>query len=366
MNDTDDINIEIISDPDDFLALEEKWNFILKESRINNPFLRHEWLSSWWQAYGGNKQLYILKFITNGNTIGYVPFMQYNTCLFHIPIKAIGFLANHWTRMEFILRTHHNKCILKLVQLLEKIRIPVILAQIDKSSINYDLLLQYVKNKGVFYYETQKLNASVIIPACWEEYLKNKSRNFRHTFTKKLRRLEKIGKVELVKLEHDMDKVINILKDISSDSWQTKSNVGIVMTKEGERFYSSIISKWKDQELINIYVLMVNNRAVSYMLGIKYNNCYFAFDTAYRQEMARYSPGAVMHNLLIKRFVEEGITELDLGYIAEYKKHWMDKAIQVSDIIIYPNNIKGSILKGLSYLKKIWQKAYKECKFNII
>ncbi len=359
MNDTDDINIEIISDSNDFLTLKEDWNFILKESRINNPFLRHEWLSSWWQAYGGNKRLYILKFITKANTVGYAPFMQYNTRLLHIPVKTIGFLANHWTRMEFILRIHHNECMLKLVQLLEKIRIPVILAQLPKSSLNYNLLLQHLKDKRLLYSETHKLNATVTVPACWEEYLKNKSRNFRQTFTKKLRRLEKIGKLDLVKLNVDTSKVIGLLKEISSDSWQTKNNVAIVMTEQGEKFYRLIIEKWKYKKFLNIYALMVNNRPISYMVGIKYNNCYFAFDTAYRQDMARYSPGAVMHNLLIKKLTEENITELDLGYIAEYKKHWMDKSLPVSDIIIYPNTIIGVGLRMLSSLKEFIYKYKK-------
>ena len=54
------MNIRIVTDADEFLALAEFWNGVLEKSRQNYPFLTHEWMTSWWLAFGGKRELFIL------------------------------------------------------------------------------------------------------------------------------------------------------------------------------------------------------------------------------------------------------------------------------------------------------------------
>jgi len=49
------MSIEIIQSTPEFLALKEDWNNLLSSSASHVPFLRHEYLASWWKTMGGGE-----------------------------------------------------------------------------------------------------------------------------------------------------------------------------------------------------------------------------------------------------------------------------------------------------------------------
>lgn len=49
------MSIDIIQSTPDFLALKEDWNLLLSSSASHVPFLRHEYLASWWSTLGGGE-----------------------------------------------------------------------------------------------------------------------------------------------------------------------------------------------------------------------------------------------------------------------------------------------------------------------
>ncbi len=49
------MDIEAIRSLPEFNALEKEWNDLLSESAIHVPFLRHEYLTAWWQGLGGGE-----------------------------------------------------------------------------------------------------------------------------------------------------------------------------------------------------------------------------------------------------------------------------------------------------------------------
>jgi CelD/BcsL family acetyltransferase involved in cellulose biosynthesis len=49
------MSLTLIQSESDFLALKEDWNLLLTSSASHVPFLRHEYLSNWWQTLGGGE-----------------------------------------------------------------------------------------------------------------------------------------------------------------------------------------------------------------------------------------------------------------------------------------------------------------------
>ena len=52
--------VEIVTDHTEFLALEQAWNDTVDRAGVMHPFLRHEWVRTWWDAFGAGRQLHIL------------------------------------------------------------------------------------------------------------------------------------------------------------------------------------------------------------------------------------------------------------------------------------------------------------------
>lgn len=49
------MSIELIQSTSDFLSLKKEWNDLLSSSASHVPFLRHEYLTSWWATLGGGE-----------------------------------------------------------------------------------------------------------------------------------------------------------------------------------------------------------------------------------------------------------------------------------------------------------------------
>ena len=75
--DTGGPQISVVTSATDFLALRVEWNELLDDSAAPTPFLRWEWLYSWWEVFGADKQLRIVlvREARDGALIGLAPMM---------------------------------------------------------------------------------------------------------------------------------------------------------------------------------------------------------------------------------------------------------------------------------------------------
>ncbi len=353
------MQIEVITDIGKFKALRTEWNALLGKSGINNPFLRHEWLTSWWKGYGAGKKLCVVRFKDNGKTIGFAPLMQYKARLLGLPVETIGFISNHWTRMDFILTDGRRACLEQLLSLLFKTNCVAIFAQMEKTSENYVQIISILKEKGARYIETLKYHSFINLKDTWAGYLKEQSKNFRADFKKKLKRLQKIGEVSLSSQDSPCNRDLKEVQEVAQGSWQAKKGVNVITQEQGNAFYNVLVDEWQGKKDLDFSILKVGHQPVSYMVGVKNNGCYFAFDTAYKKDFDKYSPGMLMHNLLLEKLHNNGTQRFDFGYIADYKKHWTEDKTEMMDMTIFPNTVGGAILYYLRRMKNLSERGRK-------
>jgi CelD/BcsL family acetyltransferase involved in cellulose biosynthesis len=72
------MHIAVIHTPQEFANLEQEWNALLGISASHVPFLRHEYITAWWQGLGGGEwahgELYVITARTDeGSLIGIAP-----------------------------------------------------------------------------------------------------------------------------------------------------------------------------------------------------------------------------------------------------------------------------------------------------
>jgi len=70
------LTVSIESSSDAFRDLREEWDELLLSSDCDSPFLTWEWLYTWWEVYGGDKELYlVLVRSPDGKLVGAAPLM---------------------------------------------------------------------------------------------------------------------------------------------------------------------------------------------------------------------------------------------------------------------------------------------------
>jgi CelD/BcsL family acetyltransferase involved in cellulose biosynthesis len=256
--------------------------------------------------------------------------------------------------MNFILASDVKDCLQCFASYIKESKETFILAQMDQGHELYAQFREALKEAKVSFIEQEKTHAYVDLKGTWEEYFNGQSKNFRMDSRRKLKRLEKEGRVSLVRTKgENAAQVLEQLKTIAAHCWQAKDNVNIISTPEGFHFYQDVCESSLKGSMLDFTVLTVNDRPVTYMMGIVKDNYYFAFDTAYDKDFEQYSPGLILHNLLMEELYKDQIRVFDFGYSASYKKRWSSQTLLVSDVVIFSKGFQGVLLKIGHRLKSL-------------
>ena len=92
------LQIENVTNFQDFLALQDSWNALVEKSSLNSIFVRHEWIRCWWDAYGQDNQFFILQFKEKGYLKAIAPLMiSKGFFRDRFPVRKVSFIENDET-----------------------------------------------------------------------------------------------------------------------------------------------------------------------------------------------------------------------------------------------------------------------------
>ena len=91
------IAVDVINDYSTFVDLEPKWNETVDRAGLTHPFLRHEWLRTWWDSFGQGRTLNIVVVRAGNRILGLAPLMLERARMYGIGVRRIQFLHNDHT-----------------------------------------------------------------------------------------------------------------------------------------------------------------------------------------------------------------------------------------------------------------------------
>ena len=98
------LEVSEIRDPTDFLAMEDEWNQLLARSSYDVPFLRHEWLRTWWRHFGANRPLSVIVARDAGRLAFAMPLMEQRWGAGPFALNVLRSITNtHSFRYHFLL-----------------------------------------------------------------------------------------------------------------------------------------------------------------------------------------------------------------------------------------------------------------------
>jgi hypothetical protein len=96
-------SVEVISDPATFAGMESAWNETVERAGVEHPFLRHEWLCTWWDCFGAGRRLHIVVVRSNGRIMAIAPLMWDTKLMYGVPVRCLRLLQNdHTPRTDII------------------------------------------------------------------------------------------------------------------------------------------------------------------------------------------------------------------------------------------------------------------------
>lgn len=316
-----------INDYVDFLSLKEKWNNLLHKCK-HTIFSTWEWLSTWWKYYGNNKKLILLLAEQNGELLAIAPLMYSVHIMLGLRRGKIEFIGTpHSDYNNFIISTKHGECIEAFITFLytnSKKWDCIDLLDIPESAEYLQFLLKYSKSLKPVH-----KCPFVRLPSSYEKFLQNFNYNKRRYFRKKLQRLEAAFNVEFVDYSNPetCSEGMHLLFDLHQKRWRSKGFSGAFADPKFRGFNLEIAKTFAQKNWLGLYILKLSGNVAAVDYGFKYNSKYYAYLAGFDPKYAYYGVGNILRLLLIRKLIQEGLTEFDFLRGAEKYKEYQWNAI---------------------------------------
>lgn len=332
-----------IEDAERFLVLRDAWNELLRESHNDLLFMRHEWLSAWWQAYGRAADLRVLLLYDDGRLIGAAPLMRSATRWHGLPIRLLKFTSSGVTPRSFLLARDNDPSVIgELLTALQSVR-----AHWDMLELA-DIPIEVYDNA-----ETQEVfrrcsPRTICVPSrqspyldltgSYEDFLAARSANTRSRYRRAWKKVSAAGHVELRKLTSNED-VMSALEDaflVSARSWKGDFGTDMASTAASRDFYTRLADVGSRNGWVTLWMLYLNGSPVAMQFHVLYGGCAYLLRTDFDKNQNDLSPGTALEARILEDYFSSDLREYDMcGMNYDYKLKLTNRIRQHVTVSVY-------------------------------
>jgi CelD/BcsL family acetyltransferase involved in cellulose biosynthesis len=302
-------------------ALEDEWNLLLANSASHVPFLRHEYLSTWWKTLGGGEWEQAELFIvtandeTDGSLVGIAPLFFTTNKDGEPALMLLGSIEIS-DYLDVIARPEHLAQFLDgLLEFLTGPEAPgwrlLDWDNLLESSLTLPVLEEIAKRRGcAFSMEPLQHCPYIPLPGDWETYLAGLDKKQRHEIRRKIRRAEENAKPvrwSIIEHEEDLDAGIEaFLSLMAQDADKNAFLTGVMRTQMKSAIHVAFKAGWLQLAFIEVG----GEKAAAY-LNFDYQNHIWVYNSGLDTRFRELSLGWVLLAYLIQQAIHLGRSAFD-------------------------------------------------------
>jgi len=320
------MDVTLINNLNQLQALENDWNQLLENSASHVPFLRHEFISSWWQSLGGGEwdqgSLFVLLAEhPSGQPQGIAPLFLHDNKLMFIGTHEIA------DYLDFIAPGDQLETFLQSVfEFLEKKSTAwetMELYNLVQDSPTLSLLQTYADSKGWGYQENVLQPAPCLrLPDSWEAYLDSLDSKYRHEIERKIRRAEGYFLPvdwyfvdDPYHLEEELDAFLELM---AHHPEKAQFLTGVMESHLKQSVQRAFQEGWAQ-----LSFLTVGGKKAAGYLNFDFDNRIWVYNSGLNPMFENISPGWVLLGYLIQWAISTGRASFDFMRGNEnYKYHF--------------------------------------------
>jgi CelD/BcsL family acetyltransferase involved in cellulose biosynthesis len=283
-------------------GITSSWDKLCHRLKWGCIFVLPAWLKAWWQAFGGERELYLRTLRQGEKIIGFAPLL--------VNEQTASFIGSPdvCDYLDFVVAPGKERDFFQV--LLDDLR--------DKMVKNLDLrplrpdstvlaqLVSIAQNRGYdVTCRSEDVSLELDLPATWNEYLATLNTKQRHEVRRKLRRLWKAGNVEhhCVEVGKGAEDCLDTFLRLFSLSKDEKARF---MDTKMESFFRSLARAMAGIGLLRLGVLQLDNVPAAMTMGFDYNDSHYLYNSAYDPQFSYLSVGLLCKVLCLKESIEKG------------------------------------------------------------
>jgi CelD/BcsL family acetyltransferase involved in cellulose biosynthesis len=313
------MNFQVFRNLQDLEPISEDWNQLVEESASHVPFLRFEYLSTWWQTLGGGEwetgDLFVVVAQADNQLRGIAPlFFTQN----RDKKPALMFLGSIEISdyLDVIARPEDLSTFVEgLLDFLTTIDEPnwevMDLYNLLADSPTSQLLHDSAVRLGLeFSKEVVQPSPYLALPDDWETYLLSIKKKQRHEIRRKIRRAEAAAegvRWYIVEDESTLDEEIDaFLQLMAYDHHKEAFLTNIMRTQMRTAVHAAFQAGW-----LQLAFLEIGGEKAAGYLNFNFDNRIWMYNSGINFKFNYYSPGWVLLGYLIQWSIEHGYEGLD-------------------------------------------------------
>jgi CelD/BcsL family acetyltransferase involved in cellulose biosynthesis len=278
------------------------WDRLRHCLKWSSIFVLPAWLKAWWEAFGGEDELYLRTLRDGQKVIGFAPLL--------VNKETASFIgsADVCDYLDFVIAPGRETDFFKV--LLDDLR-EIGVKTLDLKPLRPDstVLVQLVsiaQNRG---YEvtccSEDVSLALVLPPPWNEYLAILNNKQRHEVRRKLRRLWEAGNVEhhCVEVSRELEDYLDTFLNLFSLSKDEKASF---MDAKMESFFRSLAKAMAEIGLLRLGVLQLDKVPTAMTMGFDFNDSHYLYNSAYDPRFSYLSVGLLCKILCLKESIEKG------------------------------------------------------------
>jgi CelD/BcsL family acetyltransferase involved in cellulose biosynthesis len=329
-------------------------NQLLNNSHQNNIFLTTEWLSSWWELWGQENQIYILIAQEQQQLLGFAPLMINNqTWLSFSSIRVVSFINSNQVAADHLDFVCRNGCEEKVSEAIfnylksnNTIWDVISLENIPYSSITLLSANKAFVNGYTHLEMTGQRCPYLSLKGSWADLLSTKSNKFRKKmrYRKKTFEVKLGGQYKQCKTRQQIQMALERLIELNPDRWLKQGKTSSFSNISFQTFHLKVAEKLLSKGWLDLSYLEVDGSIIAVIYNYIYANKIYYYNTAFDPEFAHFSVGRVLMEYSIEYAFKNNLDEFDfLRGEHNYKTDWCTSIRENKNLLIVNRSNKMNL-----------------------
>ena len=352
-----DFKVDVVRDLGGLIDLAPEWDSLVDRCGVDRVFLTHTWFRTWWEAFGADKELYVVTVRSCGELVAVAPMMRTRASIYGVKLEAIHAIYNpHTPRYDFVVDASRHPKLYRLIwnYLVERGGCDaIVLTQIPDSSRTLGVMEDLARERG-WLTGRWEAPASPFIPLNegYEVFLANVKNSVRYNLRKRYERLLRKGPVDVEVISDPAD-VAAAMADglrIEAAAWKGAEGTAIVSDRTVAEFYIQLAKREAELGQLRLSFLRFRGKRIAFSYLLRKGSKLYGLKIGYDPEYHACSPGNMLLNLNLERACAEGIQEYDfLGTDDAWKFEWTKEKREHRWLFCFRNRLSMRLLHRLKF-----------------
>jgi CelD/BcsL family acetyltransferase involved in cellulose biosynthesis len=337
----------------------QQWNHLAETQVLPSMFITYEWIETWWNHFGADKQLVLLSGTYEKRLVALAPMMitRKGSSTPGAPrvmefigtgsVKTRGMGLSD--RVDFLYAGGRKAILAEMLDRLFSLN-PcfdlLLIRALSNSSPSFEELKRTSGHYALSFWSVfRSFSPYTEIKGSWEIFLSTKSGKTRRQWRNSCRRLDKAGKYELSRYPDNgwsFEMAMRAILTVSRHSYKWEAQNALLQSSALLNFYTEFYRRISHKGFFRAHFILMGGEPVAFQAGFQYANRLFAYDTAYNKSHRGVHPGIHLVTQGIRMACGKNLTEYDMMRGDEpYKNRWCSDRREEVHFVAYHRSLKG-------------------------